>query len=344
MYAPGCINALPSEEHILLIAHLDGTWSLPKGLGEEGMENSTRMSLPEALKILEANKPDIMQPHMFCYRGMTTCRYLADMLDIPILGNPGHVMALTTDKWQSRAVVSSVGVPVPKAQLLREGDSITMEPPFLLKPCREDNSMGITLVQESSQIDEALKTAFNFDDLILCEQFIPLGRELRAGVVDRDDGELEMLPCMEYFLHNKAQPIRTSADKITEGGKGQNLDFAPVDRQCPADVDDVLEKKIYDMVTKSHRALGCSHYSLYDIRVDPDGNPYFIEASPYCSFSPKSALVTMSTGGDKYKDTDLFYRVAKKAIREYMPIGGNNNEGGDGQQEYGMRRRTPVKN
>merc|ERR1712087_482749 len=114
---------------------------------------------------------------------------------------------------------------------------------------------------------------------------------------------------MEYFLEHKKLPIRTSQDKITADDKAKNLTFAPVERQVPADIDDVLHKKLYDLATKSHVALGCRHYSLYDVRVDPEGNPFFIEASPYCSFSPKSAVVTMSRGDPKYNDTDLFFRL-----------------------------------
>ena len=343
MYAPGCIGALPTVDHTILLARLDGSWSILKSLEEDTVEMAERLSLPEALKRLEDNKPDVMQPHMFCYQGMTVMRYLADMLDIPMIGSPGHVMALTTNKWQSRAVVSSVGVPVPKAQLLKEGDKVNMEPPFILKPCREDNSMGITLVQDVKELDEALKTAFQFDDQILCEQFIPLGRELRVGVVLGEDGDLEMLPCMEYFLGHKKLPIRTSADKIsTDGGK---LDFAPVERECPAQIDKTLRGKLYDLAVKSHHALGCEHYSLYDVRVDPDGSPYFIEASPYCSFSPKSAIVTMSRGNPNYNDTDLFFRIAKKAIKDYQPTRpASLTKGTSSKQQLGMRVRSTLKN
>lgn len=343
MYAPGCIGVLPDVDHTILLARLDGSWSILKSLDEDSVTQAVRLSLPDALKFLEENKPDIMQPHMFCYQGMTVMRYLADMLDIPMIGSPGHVMALTTNKWQSRAVVSSVGVPVPKAQLLTQGDKVNMDPPFLLKPCREDNSMGITLVQDVSELDQALKTAFTFDDQILCEQFVPLGREIRVGVVEANNGELEMLPCMEYYLGHKQLPIRTSADKIsTDGGK---LSFAPVDRECPAKVDKTLRGKLYDLAVKSHHALGCEHYSLYDVRVDPDGNPYFIEASPYCSFSPKSAIVTMSRGNPEYSDTDLFFRLARKAIREYQPTRSTSGgEEGKAKQQLGMRDRSTLKN
>jgi len=336
MYASGCIEALPDEEHVVLLARVGDTWSVASSLAEA--EIADGLNLPEALYILQKSNIQIMQPHMFCYRGMVTMRSIAEILDIPLLGSSGHVMALTTNKWHTRTIVESVGVPVPKAQLLRRGDCITIQPPFILKPCREDNSMGVSLVQQWEDVEEALLTAFAFDDLVICEQFIPLGRELRVGVVESSDGKsLEILPLIEYFLGHKKLPIRTSADKITVSsvGHSQTLSFAPVDRKILTDVDDKLLAKLTELAVLSHRILGCAPYSLYDVRVDQDGNPFFIEASAYCSFSPKSAIVVMSRGNPGYNNTDLFYRLAEKAIKNHVSM--KEYVGAKSKQFLGMR-------
>ena len=346
LYAPGCLKSFPDLEHVILLAHLDGSWSLLLDADEHSLEadildSVPKLSLAKALSILEEknSKPDILQPHMFCYRGMTTFRSIADMLDIPILGSAGSVMALTTNKWQTRAVVASVGVPVPQAAMIKKEETPSqvlarISLPFLLKPAREDNSMGISLVREEKELVEALATAFEFDDLVFAEQFIPLGREIRVGVVETENGkELEMLPAMEYVLHQKKVPIRTSLDKLTPTDAKEGLAFTPVDRICPAPVSDKLRSKLKDLATKAHHALDCQHYSLYDVRVDPDENPYFIEASPYCSFSPKSAIVCM--GAPLYDDRALFLRLAKKAIDDFEATTGTNAATS---QSLGMRK------
>jgi len=345
MWAPGCIEALPDEEHLILLARMGGSWAVGSSLAEA--ERADDLTLFEALSVLQESNLEIMQPHMYCYGGMVTMRSIADFLDIPLLGSPGHVMALTTNKWQTKAVVQSVGVPVPKAQLLRRGDSITLQPPFILKPCREDNSMGVSLVQQWKDVEEAMSKAFAFDDLILCEQFIPLGRELRVGVVESADGNaLEFLPLIEYFPDQEKLPIRTPANKITVDvdGDGKALALVPVERKTLVETDEKLLAKLTDLAVKSHQALGCEQYSLYDVRVDPDGNPFFIEASAYCSFSPKSAIVVMSRGKTEYNNTDLFYRLAKRAITNYLPktsiVEGDGRE--KSQQLLGMRVRSRV--
>merc|ERR1712232_324626 len=79
------------------------------------------------------------------------------------------------------------------------------------------------------------------------------------------------------------------------------------------DIDPVLRGKLEQIALTSHRALGCRDYSLYDVRVDPDGEPYFLEACLYCSFAPKSVIVLMAAarGLDQSR---VFETLAERAI------------------------------
>jgi D-alanine-D-alanine ligase len=128
------------------------------------------------------------------------------------------------------------------------------------------------------------------------------------------DGSLKVLPCIEYFL-NEQEPIRTAQQKLTTNDRGVPTTFAPVNRKCPADIDEVLAAKLQDMVERSHKALGCRDYSLYDVRVDPHGEPYFIEACLYCSFAPKSVIVLMGAGlQSPLEQKSIFEMLVDRAI------------------------------
>merc|ERR1712066_854 len=246
--------------------------------------------------------------------GMTTYRALLDALQIPMIGNDAGTMALSTNKAQSRAVVAAAGVRVPEAELLHKGDRPKMSPPFVLKPCNEDNSMGITLFtgKDGQSLDAALETAFDFDSEVLCERYVELGREVRCAVLEQEDGSLELLPCIEYFL-NDENPIRASKDKLVTDGRGVPVTVTTGGRKCPADIDGVLRKKLQSLATRSHTALGCRDYSLYDVRIDPKGEPYFLEACLYCSFAPKSVIVGMC-GGRGQQQKEVFEMLVERAI------------------------------
>jgi len=67
------------------------------------------------------------------------------------------------------------------------------------------------------------------------------------------------------------------------------------------------------LATQSHKALGCRDYSLYDVRIDPQGEPYFLEACLYCSFAPKSVIIAMSSGKGNTQQA-VFEMLVNRAI------------------------------
>jgi len=316
-YASQCLESVIPQgtyKHVVAMVHQDGSWSFPADLTEDGKAAAQHVSMAEAMARISSMDAAAMVPHMFCLPGMTTYRAIFDALSIPVVGNDAGVMALSTNKAQSRAVVAAAGVRVPEAEVLRNGQKPKMSPPFVLKPCNEDNSMGISLFtgKDGQDLDEALKTAFSFDHEVLCERYIPLGREVRCAVLENDDGSLELLPCLEYFL-NEENPIRASKDKLVTDARGVPVTVTTGGRKCPADIDETLRAKLEHLTMQSHRALGCRDYSLYDVRIDPEGEPYFLEACLYCSFAPKSVIIAMSVGKGNTQQA-VFEMLVNRAI------------------------------
>merc|ERR1712054_51266 len=156
-----------------------------------------------------------MVPHMFCYHGMTVYRSLFDVLDVPYVGCSAECMAMTTDKAHTKAVLSAAGVQVPRGEELKQGDKPSVQCPVVVKPAREDNSLGITFVEDEECLQAALDHAFTYDSKVVVEEYIA-GREVRAAVLEEADGTLTLLPMTEYFLDN----IRTSAHKLATDENG----------------------------------------------------------------------------------------------------------------------------
>jgi len=79
------------------------------------------------------------------------------------------------------------------------------------------------------------------------------------------------------------------------------------------DVEDPITEAVWAMARTCHSALGCRHYSLFDVRVDPGGRPWFLEAGLYCSFARKSVICTMAaaTGVDT---AELFRRSIRAVV------------------------------
>lgn len=297
LYAQDCLAATAEpSRYDFQIAYItpDRQWRFPRSLSPEDIAASKPMPLFDAVQFITTQNIDLVLPQMFCIPGMTHYRALFDLLKIPYIGNTPDLMAITAHKARAKAIVEAAGVKVPRGQLLRQGDVPTITPPAIVKPVSSDNSLGMSLVKEATDYDAALKTAFAYTSEVIVEEFIELGREVRCGIFVKD-GELVGLPLEEYLLDPHEKPIRSHADKLQQTDDG-NLRFAAKDNKKSwiVDVNDPITQKVQQVAKKCHQALGCRHYSLFDFRIDPQGQPWFLEAGLYCSFAPKSVISSMA--------------------------------------------------
>ncbi|MGH8001760.1 MAG: D-alanine--D-alanine ligase family protein [Brasilonema sp.] len=300
LYAQDCLAATADQSRYdFVIAYItpDRQWRFPRSLSREDIAVAKPIPLFDAIQFIAAQNIDLMLPQMFCIPGMTHYRALFDLLKIPYIGNTPDVMAITAHKARAKAIVEAAGVKVPRGELLRQGDVPTITPPAVVKPASSDNSSGVSLVKEATDYDAALKEAFEYADEVIVEEFIELGREVRCGLIVKD-GELVGLPLEEYLVDPHEKPIRNYADKIQQTDDG-NLRLTAKDNITAwiVDPNDPITQKVQQVAKECHQALGCRHYSLFDFRIDPKGQPWFLEAGLYCSFSPKSVISSMAKVG-----------------------------------------------
>mmetsp|Transcript_10610 Transcript_10610/g.19648 ORF Transcript_10610/g.19648 Transcript_10610/m.19648 type:complete len:396 (-) Transcript_10610:49-1236(-) len=306
------------------IVYLDGSWSFPSDLSEKAVTEATPVPLSAAMGKIAEMAPDVMVPHMFCVEGMTRYRSLFDLLQIPFLGNHEYTIWPATDKATTKQLLDASGVRVPRGELLVKGRNEKPEwvkVPFVVKPCNEDNSRGITLVRNEEDAKKALAYAFSFDPRVVVDEYIA-GREVRCAVVEEADGTLTVLPKLEYFLKD----IRTAAHKLaTKDGKLTKDAVKDAkrdgDRKCPADLSPELHARIDEAVIKAHKALKCKDYSLFDLRIDADEMPYILEACLFCSFSPLSVIPSMAahSGREDLKHPNFFHSLLERAAQGPAP-------------------------
>lgn len=306
-YAGDCLEATddPSRyKNLIACVTPDGKWRFADQFSRAIIEEVEPVTLADAMGIIESSQLDVALPQMFCMAGMTDYRSLLHLLGIPFVGNLAPTMSLTADKAKARAVVAAHGVPVPEGEIVRSGQTPTIECPAIVKPVDADNSVGLSLVHSSEEFPAAIARANENSDQVLVERFIPAGREVRCGVIDTGTS-LECLPLQEYWLDEQI-PIRGYESKLTTNEDGE-LDLASKYHQQSWIVnrDDPVARSVGEIAKQCHVALGCRDYSLFDFRVDPDGQPYFLEAGLYCSFAPNSIITSMVVATGKSLDSFL---------------------------------------
>lgn len=297
LYAGDCLRSTADPAHrVDHVAWVEpgGTWRFPADLSREALAGAPVLTLAQALVRLEELAPDVVVPQMFCRPGMTTYRALVELLGLPMVGNPAEVMALATDKARTRAVVAAAGVAVPDGEVLRPGERPTLSPPVVVKPVDADNSDGVSLVRSEAELAGALEAAFRLGREVLVEAYVPLGREVRCGVLERGE-ELVCLPLEEYAVDEVTKPVRLADDKLRRDPDGElALVAKSVAHAWIVDPADPVVAGVHAAARAAHRALGCRDYSLFDFRIDPDGGVWFLEAGLYCSFARQSVVPTMA--------------------------------------------------
>ncbi|WP_285596088.1 D-alanine--D-alanine ligase [Actinomycetospora sp. NBRC 106378] len=296
LYARGALEAVGGPDDAVAHVSPDGSWRFPRDLSPAALEAAPPVDLAGAVGHLAALAPDVMVPQMFCPAGMTSYRALFDVLGVPYVGNTPEVMAASMVKPRANALVAAAGVDVPESEVLSAGETPSMPPPVVVKPADADNSVGTTLARVAGQYPDALAAAFEHSASVLVQRFVPAGREVRCGVLDRGHG-LECLPLEEYPVGDLA-PIRGEADKLARSDSGElGLVAKGEGRAWIVDVADPGTEAVWEASRRCYAALGCRDYGLFDFRIDPDGRPWFLEAGPYCSFSPSSVVATMAAAG-----------------------------------------------
>src|SRR5438045_7912787 len=89
------------------------------------------------------------------------------------------------DKDLSKHLFRAAGVPTPDwltAPVTTEEVRAALGFPVIVKPSKQGSTVGLSVVKDPAQLDAAIAQAFEYDDEVMIEQFIP-GRELTVGIL-----------------------------------------------------------------------------------------------------------------------------------------------------------------
>ena len=312
LYARGCLAALGDRyDHRVAYVSPGGKWQFPENLSRAALADAPFLETAAAVAQLEQLDVSVAVPQMFCLPGMTSYRSLLYALDIPFVGNLASAMAVAADKAKTREIVAAAGVCVPEGRVVHDETPVDLPLPVVVKPVRADNSVGVTLVRSASDYPGAVRAALAYGDAALVESYVELGREVRCGTVVRD-GELDCMPLEEYAVDT----VRQEKDKLARRDDGSLYLVAKDDQRAwIVDAEDPITMRVWDVACRAHKALGCRHYSLFDFRIDPQGNPWFLEAGLYCSFAPTSVIAVMAAAAGISVD-QLFSETLAELDRE----------------------------
>jgi D-alanine-D-alanine ligase len=205
-----------------------------------------------------------------------TVQAVLDVIGVPYTGSGPLASALAMDKDLSKKLFQAAGVPVARwvmapTDLETIGEQVGAMP-LIVKPSKQGSTVGLTLVKSVEQLAPAIALAFEHDDEVMIEEFIP-GRELTVGVLDGKALAVgEIIPKHEIFDYEcKYQP-----------GMSQEIFPAPLDAKVAAEAQ--------RLAVLAHHALKLGNYSRIDFRLSPEGKFYCLEANTLPGMTATSLL------------------------------------------------------
>lgn len=183
----------------------DGAWLDNTG---QKLAATTPASFADAARQIAAC--DIMFPAVHGPHGEDgTLAALGDLLALPIVSSPVGAGAVAMDKAVTKQVAQSLGIGVAPATLLHRDDPTpVVNLPVVVKPVAAGSSHGVTLVQEPTQLPDAVRDAFTLDDQVLVEDLV-LGREIDIAIFRDEHGELVVSAPLEILRDG----VFTAAEK-----------------------------------------------------------------------------------------------------------------------------------
>ncbi len=225
-----------------------------------------------------------------------------ELLGIPYTGSGVMASSVAMDKITTKRLWLADGLSTPRYLKLKRADIgpdaceqalAQLGLPLFVKPPHEGSSIGISKVEAASQMQAAVALAAQYDDEVLCEEFIA-GPELTCPVLGSGESAVA-LPV-----------IRIDA----AGGNYdyQNKYFTDTTQYLIGSLSESQEAEVRALVVAAYRSLGCRGWGRADLMLRAsDGKPFLLEMNTSPGMTSHS-LVPMSAkaAGLSYEQLCLY--------------------------------------
>ena len=201
-----------------------------------------------------------------------------DLFGIRYTGTGYLGSALAMNKGMAKQLFLENGIPTPRGTSLKRGeDAAKIETcgihfPCVVKPCSGGSSIGVSIVHDKAEYEQALKEAFRWENELVIEEYVK-GREFSVGVID-----FQALPIIEIA------PVEGFYDYKNKYKAGSTVET------CPAELSEQITKEMQGYAEKVAEVLGLNTYSRTDFLLDEEGRIFCLEANTLPGMTPTSLL------------------------------------------------------
>jgi len=221
-------------------------------------------------------------------------------LGVKFTGSGNISSAICMDKRVSKALVQHKEIRTPNWISLSMEEAVPVNHelgyPVVVKPNSQGSTIGLTVVQNQSELSDAVALARQYDSVILMESFIA-GREFTISIIgDKTYPIVEIVPSHDLYDYEC---------KYTKG---------MTDYFCPAELPEKLAQSIQASALTIHNLLGCCHYSRVDFRLDKNNTAWFLEVNTLPGMTATS-LVPKAAAAAGLSFPELIQTIINEALK-----------------------------
>lgn len=244
-----------------------------------------------------------------------TIQGMLEFFDRPYVGAGVLASAVGQDKHFTKTVLEHAGIAVaPWVTVSRRSwrdstDAVLAQVsglrlPLFVKPARAGSSVGVSRVDDLSELGPAMEVGFAEDSRVLIEQGIA-GREIEVGVLGGRDGG--------------APRASLPGEILVESGyydfEAKYLGAGDVRTECPADLPQATVEALQDAAVRAFEAVSGAGLARVDFFVEDSGELVLNEINTMPGFTPISMFpVVWGASGIGY--TELITELIDLALVE----------------------------
>jgi D-alanine-D-alanine ligase len=208
-----------------------------------------------------------------------------ELMNIPYTGAATLALGTCLNKVRTKVILDAHGISTARHALYKRAEEISLDDlhlnfPMIVKPSREDASIGIensSVVRDIESLRQ--RVAFvvkTYNQPALVEEYIE-GRELNVAIIGNERPMI--LPISEIDF-SKLPPnypkIVTYNAKWVEG----TAEYIGTVGTCPAKLPSEVEQQVRDIARHAYTLMEIRDYARVDIRLDASNTPYVLEVNP----------------------------------------------------------------
>lgn len=216
---------------------------------------------------------------------------LLELLGVPFTGSPPEVLSFGLRKDRVKQRLRAAGISTPEGRVIsRAGAPCDLPFPLIVKPVREDGSVGIwrtSVVHDEAQLASAVGAVMAaLRQPCLVEQFID-GREFNVALLGHPTPRVLPLSEIDFGGLPAGAPHIVSYDAKWSSGSEDDLGTVPVLHPV---LGSAVAARVRRVATDAFRAVGVRDYGRVDVRLAAGGVPYVVDVNPNCDLSPSAGM------------------------------------------------------